>query len=85
MAGGRAFRRKQGDLFPQPFPEMGLGILDPQTGIIQTISPLPSFGDCSYPGFVELEKGELGIVYYSTHEGPPSQLYAARVRLALEA
>ena len=33
---------------------------------------LPSGGDCSYPGFVQLDEEHALLSYYSSHEGPTS-------------
>ena len=36
---------------------------------LHEVAELPSGGDCSYPGFVELDDGRGLLSYYSTHEG----------------
>ncbi len=41
---------------------------------------LPSGGDCSYPGFVELDDGRGLLSYYSSHEGSTS-IYLAELSL----
>lgn len=50
------------------------------------IAELPSGGDNSYPGFVELGPGRGLLSYYSSHEGSgtslaPSAIYLAELRL----
>lgn len=35
---------------------------------LQEFAELPSGGDCSYPGFVELKNGHALVSYYSSHE-----------------
>ena len=47
---------------------------------VKTIASLPSWGDCSYPGFVQLSDTELAVSYYSSHEGV-TQAFLARVEL----
>ncbi len=51
---------------------------------LQDISALPSGGDTSYPGFVELTPTEGLLSYYSSHDGSgthqaPSSIYSARL------
>ena len=41
---------------------------------------LPSGGDCSYPGFVQLDEERALLSYYSSHEGPTS-IYLAELAL----
>ncbi|MFN2168635.1 MAG: hypothetical protein ACK2U9_20565, partial [Anaerolineae bacterium] len=53
---------------------------------LQEIAVLPSGGDNSYPGFVELDDGRGLLSYYSSHEGsgtgsPPSAIYLAELVL----
>lgn len=43
---------------------------------------LPSGGDCSYPGFVEIAKNRALVSYYSSHEGSGDPLYPASIYLA---
>jgi hypothetical protein len=43
---------------------------------------LPSSGDCSYPGFVEIDPQHALVSYYSSHEGTGSPLYPASIYLA---
>lgn len=38
---------------------------------LQEFAELPSGGDCSYPGFVELGQGRALVSYYSSHEQGP--------------
>ena len=50
------------------------------------ITELPSGGDNSYPGFVELSPTRGMLSYYSSHEGSgtslaPSAIYLAELRL----
>ena len=51
---------------------------------------LPSGGDCSYPGFVQLDERRALVSWYSSHEGypakpgrePPSSVFVALIELA---
>ncbi len=56
-----------------------LAWIDADTAKFTEFLPLPSGGDCSYPGLV-LEDGFLWVSYYSSHEGKTS-IYLAKVRL----
>lgn len=62
-----------------PKAHMALCWLDPDAGSLAEFLPLPSGGDCSYPGLV-LHDGLLWVSYYSSHEGKTS-IYLARVKL----
>ena len=50
---------------------------------------LPSGGDCSYPGFVQLDDRRALVSYYSSHEGfaakpgkePPSSIFVAELEM----
>ncbi len=47
---------------------------------------LPSGGDCSYPGFVEIDAQHALVGYYSSHEGSgdppaPASVYVAEIEL----
>jgi hypothetical protein len=67
---------------------------DPRTALywlvgdkLQEIAELPSGGDCSYPGFVELKDGHALVSYYSSHERdaagkPITAIYLARLKIA---
>lgn len=44
------------------------------------VAELPSGGDCSYPGFVQLDEDRALLSYYSSHEGPTS-IYLTELRL----
>lgn len=48
-------------------------------GTLQSLTDLPSGGDCGYPGLV-LHRGLLWVSYYSSHEGKAA-IYLAAVRL----
>lgn len=53
---------------------------------LEELAELPSGGDTSYPGFVQLSATEGLLSYYSSHEGSgttlaPSAIYLARLRL----
>ena len=56
---------------------------------LHPILELPSGGDCSYPGFVQLDENRALISYYSSHEGyprkpgrePPSSIFVAELEL----
>ena len=48
---------------------------------------LPSGGDCSYPGFLEIDPGHALISYYSSHEGEgeppfPASVYIAEISIS---
>lgn len=54
---------------------------------LEEIAELPSGGDTSYPGFVELSPDKALLSYYSSHEGSgtslaPSAIYLAELSLA---
>jgi hypothetical protein len=54
---------------------------------LQEIAELPSGGDCSYPGFVELGENRALVSYYSSHEQdeagkPITAIYLARLKIA---
>lgn len=53
--------------------------VDEQQGRLETITELPSGGDCSYAGMV-IHETELWISYYSAHEEKPC-IYLARALL----
>ncbi|QEL15472.1 hypothetical protein [Limnoglobus roseus] len=53
--------------------------LDPSTGTVGEVLPLPSGGDCSYAGLV-WHGDLLWISYYSSHEGKTS-IYLAKVAI----
>ena len=53
---------------------------------LEEIMDLPSGGDNSYPGFVELSPDRALVSYYSSHEGSgtslaPSGIYLADLRM----
>ncbi len=53
---------------------------------LEEIGELPSGGDNSYPGFVQLDEKRALLSYYSSHEGsgsglPPSAIYLSELRL----
>ena len=56
---------------------------------LHPILELPSGGDCSYPGFVQLDKSRAMVSYYSSHEDhprqkgkePPSSIFVAELEL----
>ena len=56
---------------------------------LHEILELPSGGDCSYPGFVQLNERNAIVSYYSSHEGfpakpgkePPSSIFIAELEL----
>ena len=48
---------------------------------------LPSGGDCSYPGFLEIDPGHALVSYYSSHEGNgeppfPAAIYVADIAVS---
>ena len=43
---------------------------------------LPGGGDCSYPGFLEIDPGHALVSYYSSHEGEGDPLYPASIYIA---
>src|SRR5690606_16459269 len=52
---------------------------------LEEFATLPSGGDCSYPGLVELDDGSALVSYYSSHEKdddgrPITAIYLARLR-----
>jgi hypothetical protein len=54
---------------------------------LNEFATLPSGGDCSYPGFVELDDGSALVSYYSSHEKDDAgrtitAIYLAHLRLA---
>jgi len=82
IAGGRTYGGPYSDLIPHAA-QMTLLELDLEEKTTRTIAYLPSWGDCSYPGFLPLSDEELAVSYYSSHEGR-SQVYVGRVRLRWE-
>ena len=79
IAGGRTYGEPYSDSVPHAA-QMVLFELDVENGTSRTIATLPSWGDCSYPAMLALSDTELGISYYSSHEGA-TQVYIARVAL----
>jgi hypothetical protein len=63
----------------KPKVHTGLAWLDPDRATLTECLPLPSGGDCSYPGMVLLDK-TLYLSYYSSHEGKTS-IYLAKIAL----
>lgn len=66
-------------------PRMALSWLD--GGKLDELGELPSGGDCSYPGFVELDSRRGLLSYYSSHEmgangKPAAGIYLAELSLA---
>ena len=51
-------------------------------GDFKDIVTLPSAGDCSYPGFINVGK-ELWVSYYSTHETEKAAVYLAKLPLSM--
>ncbi len=49
---------------------------------LREVLELPSGGDNSYPGFVELSPGEGLLSYYSSHEGSGTHLAPSSIYLA---
>ena len=54
--------------------------------MLTKVATLPSGGDTSYPGFVDLGEGRAIVSYYSSHEGSgtslaPSAIYLAKIAL----
>jgi hypothetical protein len=49
---------------------------------LQEIAVLPSGGDNSYPGFIELDDGRGLLSYYSSHEGSGTSLAPAAIYIA---
>lgn len=56
-----------------------LCLIDPASGALKELVPLPSGGDTSYPGMV-VHDGKLWVSYYASHEGKTS-IYLAKVDL----
>ena len=77
IMGGRTY--SSSDLLPS-IEHMTLFELKAGARPVQKIADLPSWGDCSYPGFVKLSDTQLAVSYYSTHEGV-TQAFVARVEL----
>ena len=66
-------------------PKTSLWWLDDDDTLVEALS-LPSGGDTSYPGFIDLGDGRAIVSYYSSHEGSgmslaPSAIYLARISL----
>jgi len=49
---------------------------------LEEIADLPSGGDCSYPGFVQMSDDEALLSYYSSHERDPASIYLTTLKLA---
>jgi hypothetical protein len=61
-------------------PHMALHTLKGGDELLKTIAYLPSWGDCSYPGFVPLGDTSFMMSYYSSQEGI-AQVYIAEIEL----
>jgi len=77
VAGGRSYTHKEKKMY------LWKGDFD---GNFRSAFVLPSRGDCSYPGFLQVGD-ELWVVYYSSHElkneegGPRAGIYLAKLPL----
>jgi len=67
LVGGRTYHPPYSDMI-EIAPQMSLLELDTNEMQTKTIMHLPSWGDCSYPGFVVLSDDEVAVSYYSSHE-----------------